>query len=60
MRYQLSNNVTPTFVDPTDVLFKRLLSAMFQWHSYGKETIAIPQRPRQMRFLRRCRRRRAG
>jgi len=25
--------------DPTDVLFKRLLSAMFQWHSYGKETI---------------------
>src|SRR5438132_1233443 len=25
--------------DPMDVLFKRLLSAMFQWHSYGKETI---------------------
>src|SRR6266436_2767416 len=25
--------------DPIDVLFKRLLSAMFQWHSYGKETI---------------------
>jgi len=25
--------------DPMDVLFKRLLSAMYQWHSYGKETI---------------------
>ncbi len=25
--------------DPMDVLFKRLLSAMFEWHSYGKETI---------------------
>jgi zinc protease len=25
--------------DPIDVLFKRLLSAMFQWHAYGKETI---------------------
>jgi zinc protease len=25
--------------DPIDVLFKRLLSAMYQWHSYGKETI---------------------
>ena len=25
--------------DPADVLFKRLLSAMYQWHAYGKETI---------------------
>ena len=25
--------------DPMDVLFKRFLSAMFEWHSYGKETI---------------------
>ena len=25
--------------EPTDVLFKRLLSAMYEWHSYGKETI---------------------
>ena len=25
--------------DPGSVLFKRLLSAMYQWHSYGKETI---------------------
>ncbi len=25
--------------DPMDVLFKRLLSAMYEWHSYGKETI---------------------
>ena len=25
--------------DPIDVLFKRLLSAMYEWHSYGKETI---------------------
>jgi zinc protease len=25
--------------DPLDVLFKRLLSAMYQWHAYGKETI---------------------
>jgi zinc protease len=25
--------------DPIDVLFKRLLSAMYQWHAYGKETI---------------------
>ena len=25
--------------DPMDVLFKRLFSAMFEWHAYGKETI---------------------
>jgi zinc protease len=25
--------------DPLDVLFKRMLSAMYEWHSYGKETI---------------------
>jgi zinc protease len=25
--------------DPMDVLFKRLLAAMYDWHSYGKETI---------------------
>ncbi len=25
--------------DPMDVLFKRLLSSIFEWHSYGKETI---------------------
>jgi len=25
--------------DPGSVLFKRLLSAMYEWHSYGKETI---------------------
>jgi zinc protease len=25
--------------DPLDVLFKRLLAAMYQWHAYGKETI---------------------
>jgi len=25
--------------DPMDVLFKRLLSTMYDWHAYGKETI---------------------
>jgi zinc protease len=25
--------------DPGSVLFKRMLSAMYEWHSYGKETI---------------------
>jgi zinc protease len=25
--------------EPMDVLFKRMLSAMYEWHSYGKETI---------------------
>ena len=25
--------------DPMDVLFKRLMSAMYDWHAYGKETI---------------------
>jgi zinc protease len=25
--------------DPMDVLYKRMLSAMYEWHSYGRETI---------------------